>query len=103
MTTPSGPKNTLQQLPVPPRPVSDHNQHSMFTPQSPHQFAPLYTNNTGALNPEDTLDPRDIESIPRPRGLSNMPLRTAMGLDSRPEYYNKIKVTTLVQSPYLLT
>jgi hypothetical protein len=46
------------------------------------------------------LDEREIDSIPRPGGLSQKNLRASMGLDKTDEaiqYYNRIRVSILVR------
>jgi len=100
-----------QRLPTPSfHPAIGHSQHPTLSSQSlacrsapqeqHHQFTPPPNNSA------DTLDPGDIESVPKPDNLSQKNLRAEMGLDHAPEatmYYNKIRVGALMEPLYLLT
>lgn len=107
------PANTLQQLHAPSHPSlghnghNDHNQHATSPPHVPPVLQAQESR--PAPLPEDrevVLDPRDIESIPHPSGLSRKNLPEEMGLDKTKKgwaYYYRIRVRVPTQDLCLLT
>ena len=98
--------NLTWQPPVLPHPITNQGKRSIFPSQSVHQLAPQ-ERQISPTPPPDTpaitliLDPEEIDSIPRPRKLSQRNLRSEMRLDHSRDaqaYYNKIRVSIFSQS-----
>ena len=94
------------QPPTPPHPITNQGERSIFPSRSVHQSAPQ-ERQISHTPPPDTptvtliLDPKGIDSIPRPSKLSQRNLRSEMRLDQSRDaqvYYNRIRVSILLQS-----
>lgn len=93
--------DTSQQPPTLSSPVIGQDQHPVLPSQPPHpqpvprdQQLPPSTSSDDATDFLRVLNPREINSIPRPRCLSQKNLRAEMRLDQTPDakaYYNKIR------------